>query len=126
MNLSNSEIIEFELEKLQQINGVMGIAIANRNGLLVNSRLPRDIDGRKLCAMAATMFESIEIATSTLGSKNVNNLTVEFDDFQILAGPISDRLLIISLLDININFGLILIEIEESIKKIKEYNKGGE
>jgi predicted regulator of Ras-like GTPase activity (Roadblock/LC7/MglB family) len=122
MKAYKTEIIEFELNKLQEITGIIGIVIANRNGLLITSRLPRDIDGRKLGAMAATMFEAIEIATSKLGDKKIYNVAVEFDDFQIISLGISDQMIFISLMDININIGLVLIEIEESIENIKRYS----
>ena len=119
MDSYNIEIIDFELDKLEEINGIIGLAIAKRNGLLITSRLPREIDGRKLGAMAATMFEAIEIATNSLHSGEILNLTIEFDEFQILILGITDQIIIISILEADTNIGLILIEIEESIEKIK-------
>ena len=121
MNSYNTEIIDFELDKLQEISGVIGLAIAKRNGLLITSRLPRDIDDRKLCAMAATMFEAVEIATTSLQSEKILNLTVEFDDFQIIVLGVTEQIIIISLLERNINIGLVLIELEESIEKIRSF-----
>ncbi len=121
MNSHNTEIIDFELDKLEELSGVIGIAIVNRNGLLITSRLPREIDGRKLGAMAATMFESVEIATANLGSQNIHHLTVEFDEFQVFMLGITAQMIIITVLERNSNIGLVLIEIEESIQKIKNY-----
>ena len=121
MSSYNTEIIDFELDKLQEINGIIGLAITKRNGLLITSRLPRDIDDRKFGAMAATMFEAVEIATKNLQNQKILNLTVEFDDFQIIMLGVTDQIIIISLLEKNTNIGLVLIELEEFIVKIRKY-----
>jgi predicted regulator of Ras-like GTPase activity (Roadblock/LC7/MglB family) len=112
-----------ELEKLEGISDIIGTALVNRNGLLIASRLPRDIDDRKFCAMAATMFGAIETAASTIGNKLVNNLTLEFNDFQLIIMGVDEQLIMVSLLNLNTNLGLIFIEIEETIKKIKKMSE---
>lgn len=118
-NLKNLSLHK-ELEKLEATSDIIGAALVNRNGLLVASRLPRDIDDRKFCAMAATMFGAIETATSTLGSNIVNSLTVEFNEFQLIIIGISEQIILVSLLELNINLGLIFIEIEETIKNVNK------
>jgi len=109
-----------ELDKLELVNGIIGTAIVNRNGLTIISRLPRDIDNRKFGAMAATMFEAMETATSTLKDK-VINLTVEFDDYQLVVYVLNAEIIFASLLELNIDLGLVLIEIEECTKIIHKF-----
>ncbi|MHA2281322.1 MAG: roadblock/LC7 domain-containing protein [Promethearchaeota archaeon] len=109
-----------ELEKLEGISDIIGTALVNRNGLLVSSRLPRDVDDRKFCAMAATMFGAIETAASTMKSKIVNNLTVEFSDFQLIIMEANEHMILVSLMNTNINIGLFFIEVEEIIKNIRK------
>ncbi len=106
-----------ELDKLESVNGIIGTAIVNRNGLTIISRLPRDIDNRKFGAMAATMFEAMETAAITLKDK-VLNLTVEFDDYQLVVYVLNAEIIFVSLLELNIDLGLVLIEIEECTKII--------
>ncbi|NVM17476.1 MAG: roadblock/LC7 domain-containing protein [Candidatus Lokiarchaeota archaeon] len=108
-----------ELDKLELVNGIIGIAIVNRNGLTIISRLPRDIDNRKFGAMAATMFEAMETATTTL-KDDVLNLTVEFDDYQLIVYVINAEIIFVSLLEVNIDLGIVLIEIEECKKIIQK------
>ncbi len=114
------ESLNKELEKLETFGGILGTAIVNRNGLLISSRLPRDIDERKFGAMAATMFGAIETAGATLGSNQVNNLTVEFNDCQLFIVGVNEQAILVSLINLNINLGLMFIEIEECIKNIKK------
>jgi len=106
-----------ELDKLESVNGIIGTAIVNRNGLTIISRLPRDIDNRKFGAMAATMFEAMETAAITLKDK-VLNLTVEFDDYQLVVYVLNAEIIFVSLLELNIDLGIVLIEIEECTKII--------
>ena len=120
MNKLETQSLYKELEKLEGSGDIIGTALVNRNGLLVSSRLPRDIDDRKFCAMAATMFGAIETAASTIGSNLVSNLTVEFSDFQLFIIEANEHMILVSLLNSNINLGLFFIEIEESIKNIQK------
>ncbi|MFW9988679.1 MAG: hypothetical protein ACFFC3_08490 [Candidatus Odinarchaeota archaeon] len=48
MNDSIIKNLTKELERLKNFNEIIGNAIVNRNGLLVSSSLPRDIDGRRI------------------------------------------------------------------------------
>ena len=114
------QILQKELEKLGGISDIIGTALVKRNGLLVSSRLPRDVDDRKFCAMAATMFGAIKTAASTIGSNKVDNLTVEFSDFQLIIMETTENMILVSLLNLNVNLGLIFIEIEEGVKNIKK------
>jgi len=120
MNKLEIRSLQEELEKLRENSEFLGTALVNRNGLLVASRLPRDVDDRKFCAMAATMFGAIETAASTIGSNKVDNLTVEFSDFQLIIMETNENMILVSLLNLNINLGLIFIEIEEGVKNIKK------
>ncbi len=122
MNDLKVQSIDKELEKLENIGGIIGTAIVKRNGLLISSKLPRDIDERKFGAMAATMYEAIEAAVSTLEKNQISHLTVEFNEYQLIIVAVDGNIILVSLMDLNINLGLILIEIEESIKNIKKNN----
>ena len=120
MNTIKIEFLKKELKKLETKRGVIGTAIVDRNGLLITSTLPRDIDGRKFGANAATIFDAIETAITTLGNKKVNNLTVEYNDCQILALSADEQIILVLLLKLEIDIGLIFLEIEETIKNIKK------
>ncbi len=123
MNDKELQNLNKELNKLQKFSGIIGIAIVNRNGLLISSHLPRDIDDRKFATMAAIMYESIETAVSSLNGDQIIHLTVKFDEYQLLVIEVDENIVLVSLMDLNINLGLMLIEIEESIKKINKFGR---
>lgn len=120
MNNSKIESLNKELEKLEAMSDIVGIAIVNRNGLLTTSILPIDIDERKFGAMAATMFGAIETAALNLRKGIVSNITVEFNNYQIIVMGIDDQVILVSMLEINTNLGIFFIEIEEAIKNINK------
>jgi len=112
-----------ELEKLEAVGGIVGTALVNRNGLTILSKLPREVDERKFGAMAATMLGAMETASTTLGDKPVN-LTVEFDDHQLIIIGTDTGIIFLALVDLNVDLGLIFIEIEESIKIFQNVMNG--
>jgi predicted regulator of Ras-like GTPase activity (Roadblock/LC7/MglB family) len=117
------EQINKELERLENFGEIIGSAVVNRNGLLISSRLPRDIDERKLSALAATMFEAIDTATLNFNKNEIKHITVEYKDYQLIILEINDKTILVSLIDLNANLGLVFIEIEETIKFIKNLIK---
>ncbi len=119
MNTSRTENLGAELEKLENVSGILGTAIVNRNGLLVSSRLSRDIDDRKFGASVATIYGAMETAALTIGKNEIFHLTVKFNDCQMIALGINDQMIMVSMLDLGVNLGFILLEIEEIIKNIK-------
>lgn len=123
MNSISLENLGKELEKLELVNGIIGAAIVNRNGLTIISNLPRNIDNRKFGAMAATTFGAMESAISTIDN-TVVNITVESIDYLLIMLSVDENTIIVSLVDRNVDLGLIFIEIEECLKKVKSYMKG--
>ena len=118
MESLKTESVNKELDKLELVNGIIGTAIVNRNGLTIISRLPRYVEERKFGAMAATMFGAMETAIATLHNRIVN-LTVEFNDYQLIVFIISTEIIFAAVLELDIDLGLLLIEIEECVKIIK-------
>jgi len=115
-----SKNLKEELERLEKFSDILGTALVNRNGLLISSRLPRDIDERRFGALAATMFEAIETATSSLEFNQIKNLTVEYQDYQFIVVEVDPNTILVSLIDLNVDLGLIFIEIEEFVSNIKK------
>ncbi|MHA1271915.1 MAG: roadblock/LC7 domain-containing protein [Promethearchaeota archaeon] len=108
-----------ELTSLESIEGLLGLAIVRKDGILNSALLPRDIDDRKFAAMVATMFGGLNAAIAPLKKEKLQILTVEYDQYQVIAMEINDKFIIVSLLDINTDYGLVLIELEDFIRKIK-------
>ena len=113
------ENLNKELSILDSVSGIEGTAIVYRNGLLRTSRLPRDIDDRKFGAMVATIYGAMNTAVSTLEKEQIQNLIVEYEDYQVLALNINEQFMLVALVDSDTNYGLVMIELEEVINRIK-------
>ena len=116
-----TESLDKEIDRLISFSDIMGIALVNRNGLLISSRLPRVIDERRFGALAATMFEAIKNAMSNLESNQIKNLTIEYETYQIIVVEVNKNTILVSLIDLNVDLGLIFIEIEEFVKNIRNF-----
>ncbi|MFX1236445.1 MAG: roadblock/LC7 domain-containing protein [Promethearchaeota archaeon] len=123
MIAKNIEEIAKGLSRLEQFGSdIIGTVVVNHNGLIVISNLPIDIDDRKFGAMVATLYKGMEMALESIKSPRIRHITVEFNNYQILALGINESLIVATLLHKDINFGLVLIELEEFILKIKKNN----
>jgi len=118
MESLKTESVSKEMDKLELVNGIIGTAIVNRNGLTIISNLPRYVEELKFGAMAATMFGAMEAAITTLHDKVVN-LTVEFNDYQLVIFIVNTEIIFAALLELDIDLGLIFIEAEDCVKNIK-------
>jgi predicted regulator of Ras-like GTPase activity (Roadblock/LC7/MglB family) len=107
-----------ELRKLEFTGGIIGTAIVEKNGLLITSRLPRDIDERKFGAMAATIHGAFETALTHIEGENINHITIELEGYELIVMGL-DKLILISLLEINKNLAIALIEMEQTLNKFK-------
>ena len=125
MKEENYRKLAKKLRNLERFDAaIVGAAIVHRNGLLIASRLPLDIDDRKFGAMVAALLNGMESAIDSFKNKKIRHITVEMDQTQILILSIDDDLFLASLIEMECNFGLILVELEEFIKKIEPIIQG--
>ena len=122
MNSDNIESLKSELDKISSTLGIIGCAIVERNGLTIASHLPRTFNEKTIGAMTATMFESMESAIPEAEEK-ISNMMVEYEDFNVFITKVNSDFLYVGLVEINIDLGLALVEIEEFIGKITHFLK---
>ncbi|MHA1197346.1 MAG: roadblock/LC7 domain-containing protein [Promethearchaeota archaeon] len=114
-----------ELQKLENFSGVIGFLVIDMNGLTITSFLPRNIDEKSVGALSASIFEAMEAASSEI-SDEIINVTVEYDDIQLIMLKINENALLGVFTELNIDFGLLMIELEELIENINNIIGGNE
>ncbi len=120
-----TESLKDILEKFESIDTcILGTAIVNRNGLLQTARVPRNIDEKRFGALSATLFEAIEKSAEFIKNMPMNNLTIEYNDCQLIIIGINEELIIVALFELDINLGIMLIELDEIIQEINEALEG--
>jgi predicted regulator of Ras-like GTPase activity (Roadblock/LC7/MglB family) len=107
------------LKELKKIGDVEGSAVVTRDGLLVISDLPKDVDSETFAAMSATMFGAAETAMTELKEGEVDRVISEGHDGKLIAmgaGPLASVVVSVSA---DANLGLVLVELRQISERIK-------
>jgi len=120
MPKSKKEELLDVLKKLEDVGDIDGAAVITRDGLLVSSELPRDVDAETFAAMSATMFGAAETAVSELKKGSVKRVISEARDCKLVAVDAGPSAVIVALVRAEANIGLILVEIIKAANRTKE------
>jgi predicted regulator of Ras-like GTPase activity (Roadblock/LC7/MglB family) len=116
---SKEEKLKEPLEDLKDLQGVKGAAVVRRDGLLIVSNLPQEVDADQLAAMTASTVGSGETASGTLGIGDVEKVTVESEGGKLISTGAGEEGILTMLTESDVNMGLILVEMKKAVKKIK-------
>ncbi len=123
MPKSKKEELTNLLKGLENVGDIDGAAITTRDGLLVASRLPRDVNAETFAAMSATMFGAAETAVSELRKDTVKRVISEADDCKLVAVDAGPTATVVALVRPEANLGLVLMEIIRVANATKELMK---
>jgi predicted regulator of Ras-like GTPase activity (Roadblock/LC7/MglB family) len=118
--IENVEIIEKILADLKKVRGVEACAVASRDGLLIRAILQEGQSSESFAAMSATMFGAAETAATVLGKGIPSRVIVESDRGRLIAIGAGPKALLIVLVSLDTGLGLILVELEKAVIKLKE------
>ncbi|MEW5936389.1 MAG: roadblock/LC7 domain-containing protein [Candidatus Thermoplasmatota archaeon] len=119
MTESKSERLQQALKKITAVSGVVGAAIVARNGLLMASDLPREVDERRLGAMTATMMGAVETASITLNKGSVRRVIAEVEHATIAAMGAGPKAILVCTAQNGVSLGMLLLEMEEQAMNVK-------
>ena len=108
------------LSDLKQMGGINASSIASRDGLLVVSDMESESHAETFAAMSATMLGAAENATTELGKGIPDRVIVESDNGKLVAMGAGPKALLVILTKPDAGLGLILVELEKSVEKIKK------
>ena len=123
MPKSKKEELSEVLRTLKDVGDIDGAAIATRDGLLIASELPSDVNAQTFAAMSATMFGAAETAISELKKGKVRKVISEAEDCKLVAVDAGPSATVVALVKPNANLGLILMEIIKTANMTKEIIK---
>ncbi|MEM2918212.1 MAG: roadblock/LC7 domain-containing protein [Candidatus Altiarchaeota archaeon] len=108
------------LKTLTAIGDIEGSAIVTRDGLLIASDLPRDVDAETFAAMSATMLGAAETAVSELKRGIVERVIAEGKQSKLIAKGAGASAVLVSMVRPDANLGLVLVEIGKASEKIEK------
>ncbi len=123
MPKSKKEEMSELLSNLENVGDIDGAAIATRDGLLIASELPKDVNAQTFAAMSATMFGAAETAISELRKGKVKRVISEAENCKLVAVDAGPSATLVALVKPDANLGLILMEILKTANMTKEIMK---
>ncbi|MEA1945466.1 MAG: roadblock/LC7 domain-containing protein [Euryarchaeota archaeon] len=104
------------LSDLHNRAAIEASAIISRNGVLVTANAPKDAS--VFAAMAATMLGAAEITAEGLNRGLPDRMIVESRHGRLIVMGAGRKMLLATLIEPNTNLGMVLVELEKTIKNI--------
>lgn len=67
------------LNNINQINGVKGSMLVSKDGLVLENKMPEDVDPNLISAVLSSMFTNIEVQSKRMQRGNVQKFSIETD-----------------------------------------------
>ena len=108
------------LKGLSSVGDIDGSAIVTRDGLLIASDLPRDLDAETFAAMSATMIGAAETAVGELKKGTISRVIAEGKETKLITEGAGPSAVLVSMVNPEANLGLVLVEMGKSSEKIEQ------
>jgi Uncharacterized distant relative of homeotic protein bithoraxoid len=120
MAKTKQERLEEVLQDLDRMSNIEGSAIVSRDGLVIVSHLPTRVVRESFSAMSATMLGAGETAMMELARDPPERVMVETKTTRMVVIGASPETLLVVLGRYNVNLGLLFIQMQKAVEKIKE------
>jgi len=118
--ISPREMLKEILTELNRSAGIYASAIVSRDGLLMASAMPEDVDAEAFAAMTATMVGAAETAFSELRRGVAERVIVEGTHGKIIAIGAGKDAILVGMADPKAMLGLILHHMGKAVEKVKK------
>ena len=106
------------LDDFESTGDVIGSAVVRRDGLMIISSLPAEINSKAVAAMAAAIVGTGETASNELDIGDLGQVVVESAKGKLISIGAGPDAIFTALVKPKANMGLILMNMERSSKKI--------
>lgn len=107
------------LKDLGRINGVNGSLVVGKDGLIIETEVPSDIDAELVAAMSSAVFGTAERSAEEMKHEPLEQVMIEGSRGKTLMIDAGEGILVL-ITDIDINLGLIRIEMRRSAERVKD------
>lgn len=119
--MTKKERLDAVLADMMNVGNVDGAVITSREGLLMASRVPPEVDDRIISALFSSVAAAAETALVEMGRGTVDRIVLSAKDGQVIIAPAGPKAVIGTLVRRAApNLGLILMEMETVAKKVSE------
>ena len=113
-------MVDKVLTDLRNIDGNEACAVVSREGLLIHSISQKELFAESIAAFSATMFGAADIAIPELGNCVLDRIIVETEQKRLIVVSATPKALLFVIVNSDVGLGLILFELKEAAKKLKE------
>ncbi len=119
--MTKKERLDAVLVEVMNVGNVDGAVVTSREGLLMVSRVPPEVDDRIVSALFSSVTAAAETALVEMGHGAVDRVVLSAKDGQVIIVPAGPKAVLGTLVRRGgPNLGLILMEMESAAKKIDE------
>ncbi|WP_456419576.1 roadblock/LC7 domain-containing protein [Methanocaldococcus infernus] len=111
-------MLEKILIEINKTEGVKGSMVVGKDGLLIASQLPSDVDAELVGAMLSAAYGAAEKACEEIKLGKIKQAMIEGEFGKALMIDIGDYILVV-LTEDKVNLGLIRLIMKKAIDKIK-------
>ena len=120
MTKTKKEMLDNVLSGLMQVGQIKACGIVSKEGLLINSRTPPDVDARIFSALCSTIMGAAEAASGQMTTGTVSQISVKTGKGTIVLIPAGLKALLTVLTDPDAQIGLIFYEMEKKAAQVEE------
>jgi uncharacterized protein len=124
MAKTKKEELDDLLSALMQVGQIKASAIVSKEGLLINSRTPPDVDARIFSALCSTIMGAAEAASAQMTTGDVSQISVKTNKGTIVLIPAGQKAILTSLTEPEAQIGLILFEMESIAEQVNQIMGG--
>jgi predicted regulator of Ras-like GTPase activity (Roadblock/LC7/MglB family) len=124
MAKTKKEELDDALSALMQVGQLKASAIVSKEGLLINSRTPPDVDARIFSALCSTIMGAAEAASGQMTTGTVSQISVKTEKGTIVLIPAGQKAILTALTEPEAQLGLILFEMESIAGQVNDIMGG--
>ena len=102
------------------VGDVEGVAVVSRDGLLVASKLPQEMDSGVLCSMSAAMHAAGDVTLNEMKHEACKVVTAESGQSIVMAYSLDPQRILVALFSSKANLGLIRLEMSRTSEEIQK------
>ena len=123
MTKTIKEMLDDVLTNILEIGQIKACSIVSKEGLLIDSRSPPDVDARIFSALCSTIMGAAEAASGQLNTGYVGQISVKTEKGTIILIPSGPKAILTALTEPKSQLGLILFEMESKAEQVNKILK---
>lgn len=124
MAQTKKEKLDDALTSLMQVGQIKASGIVSKEGLLINSRTPPDVDARIFSALCSTIMGAAEAASGQMTTGSVSQISVKTEKGTIVLIPAGAKAILTVLTEPEAQLGLIFFEMESMAEQVNQIMGG--